>query len=101
MQDSVCDRGESLAQAGSHSHTVEPCLQTKCEGCRKEVLLLKASATRIQEQREARLPGLSVGLHLTALLYIPSFCSEVIAPGCQKERSSFACQRAFVPQGRK
>lgn len=97
MQDSVCDGGESLAQAGTHSHTVELCL----EGCRKEVLLLNASAKRIQEQREAGLPGLGLGLLPTALLYSAGFCAEVIAPGCQKERSSFACQRAFVPQGRK
>lgn len=52
-----CDRGESLAQAGTHSHTVELCLQTKCEGYRKEVLLLNASAKRIQEQRVAGLLG--------------------------------------------
>lgn len=70
MQDSVYDKGESLAQAETYSHTVEPFLQTECKRCRKEVLLLNASAKRSQEQGVAGLPAWpSLGLFRTGPLH--------------------------------
>lgn len=48
------------------------------DGYRKELLLLNASAKRIQEQRVAGLPGAGLGLLPAALLNIPGFCSEAV-----------------------